>query len=245
MVEQPLRRNVRFQTLWIGSTIGFLGIEAADIGYPLAVLALTGSPAQAGLFAALQTLATLLAGLPAGQVADRFDRRRVLVLAEATRTTAAASVAAALALHHLTLVHLLAVAAVLGASTPFSGTARMLLVRAVVPSDQLTAALTQEQVRDGASQLIGPPLGGLLYGIRQLLPFLFSALAFAVSLVCALVVRVPARSGDRRGDDVVQSRHAGRRCCGRPVTSVLQCAARHVRVGRWTGVVCGIRGQSA
>jgi predicted MFS family arabinose efflux permease len=69
----------------------------------------------------------------------------------------------------------------------------MLLVRAVVPSEQLTAALTQEQVRNGASQLAGPPLGGFLYGVRQLLPFLFSAAAFAVSLVCALVVRVPAR----------------------------------------------------
>jgi MFS family permease len=193
MAEQPLRHNVRFQTLWIGSTIGFLGIEAADIGYPLAVLALTGSPAEAGLFGALQTLANLVAALPAGQVVDRFDRRRVLVLAEATRTTAAASVAVALALHHLTLVHLLAIAAVLGASGPFSGTARMLLVRAVVPNDQLTAALTQEQVRDGASQLAGPPLGGFLYGVRQSLPFLFSAVAFSVSLICALVVRVPTR----------------------------------------------------
>ncbi len=146
------------------------------------------------MFGALQTLATLLAGLPAGQVADRFDRRRVLVSAEAIRMLAAGSVAVALALHHLTLVHLLAVGAALGASAPFGGTARMLLVRAVVPSDQLTAALTQEQVRDGASQLAGPPLGGFLYGVRQLLPFLFSAVAFAVSLVCALVVRVPARA---------------------------------------------------
>ena len=150
MVEQPLRRNVRFQILWIGSTIGFLGIETADIAYPLAVLALTGSPAEAGLFGVLQTLATLLAGLPAGQVVDRFDRRRILVLAEAVRMLAAASVAMALAQHRLTLVHLLVVAAVLGASLPFGGTARLLLVRAVVPSEQLTAALTQEQVRDGS-----------------------------------------------------------------------------------------------
>jgi len=212
MAEQPLRRNVRFQTLWIGSTIGFLGIEVADIAYPLAVLALTGSPAEAGLFGGLQTLATLLAGLPAGHVVDRFDRRRVLVLAETARMLAAASVAVALAEHHLTLVHLLVVAAVLGASTPFGGTARMLLLRAVVPSDQLTAALAQEQVRDGASQLAGPPLGGFLYGVRQLLPFLFSAVAFAVSLVCALVVRVPPRpsvdQGTSRQSGILSGVHA-------------------------------------
>jgi MFS family permease len=193
VVVRPLRRNVRFQLLWIGSTVGFLGIEAADVGYPLAVLALTGSPAAAGLFGMVQTLATLLAGLPAGEITDRFDRRRVLIAAEATRALAAATVAFALATHHLTVPHLLGVAAVLGAAGPFGATARMLLVRSVVAPEQLSTALIQEQVRNGVSQLAGPPLGGLLYGLRQLLPFVFSAVAFAVSMLCALVVRVPAR----------------------------------------------------
>lgn len=188
----PLRRNLRFQVLWIGSVVGFLGVEAADIAYPLAILGLTGSPAQAGLFGAIQTLATVLVGLPAGQIVDRVDRRTVLVLAETTRAAAGASVAIALATHHLTLAHTLAVAAALGAAGPFSGTARMLLVRSVVPAEQLTAALTQEQVRNNATALVGPPLGGFLYGLRTLLPFLASAVTFTVSLACALVVRVPA-----------------------------------------------------
>jgi MFS family permease len=188
-----LRHNRRFQALWIGSAVGFLGIEAADVGYPLTVLALTGSPATAGLFGVVQLLATLLAGLPAGAVADRYDRRHVLLVAEGIRAVSAATVAVALAGGWLTVPHLLAVAAVLGAVGPFSGTARMLLVRAVVPAEQLTAALTTEQVRDGLSQLIGPPLGGLLYGLRQLLPFAMSAVAFAVSWLAALVVRVPVR----------------------------------------------------
>lgn len=193
VVHRPLRRNARFQLLWIGSSVSFLGIEAADVGYPLAVLALTGSPATAGLFGMIQTLATLLAGLPAGEINDRFDRRRVLIAAESARALAAATVAFALAAHHLTVPHLFGVAAVLGAAAPFSGAARMLLVRTVVPAEQLTTALTQEQVRNGISQLVGPPLGGLLYGVRQLLPFVFSAVAFTVSMLCALVVRVPAR----------------------------------------------------
>jgi MFS family permease len=196
---KALRHNRRFQALWIGSAVGFLGIEAADVGYPLAVLALTGSPATAGLFGVVQLVATLLAGLPAGAVADRYDRRRVLLVGEGVRAVSAASVAVALAASHLTVPHLLAVAAVLGAVGPFSGTARMLLVRAVVPAEHLTAALTTEQLRDGLSQLIGPPLGGLLYGLRQLLPFAASAIAFAVSWLAALVVRVPPRDEPATG----------------------------------------------
>jgi MFS family permease len=196
---KALRHNRRFQALWIGSAVGFLGIEAADVGYPLAVLALTGSPATAGLFGVVQLVATLLAGLPAGAVADRYDRRRVLLVGEGVRAVSAASVAVALAASHLTVPHLLAVAAVLGAAGPFSGTARMLLVRAVVPAEHLTAALTTEQIRDGLSQLIGPPLGGLLYGLRQLLPFAASAIAFAVSWLATLVVRVPPRDEPATG----------------------------------------------
>lgn len=189
----PLGRNWRFQLLWIGSTVGFLGIEAADVGYPLAILALTGSPALAGLFGLVQALTHVLLVLPAGHVADRLDRRRILLCAESGRALAAASVAALLIIGHLTLGHLLVVAAILGAGSAFGGPARMLVVRAVVPPAQLTAALTQEQVREGTVVLLGPPLGGLLYAVRQALPFLLSAVAFGVSFLCALVVRLPPR----------------------------------------------------
>ncbi|MFJ6215327.1 MFS transporter [Streptomyces sp. NPDC092296] len=185
----PLRRNWRFQLLWAGSASALLGLEAADVAYPLTVLALTGSPAQAGLFGLVQGAAMLLAGLPAGDVADRFDRRRILIAAESLRALASAGVAVALLLGRLTLPHLLLVAFVLGAAQPFGGTARMLLVRAVVPPEQLTAALTQDEVRAGVAQLAGPPLGGGLYGLGRALPFCFTSVAFAVSLLCALVVR--------------------------------------------------------
>jgi MFS family permease len=178
--------------LWIGSTIGFLGMEAADIGYPLAVLALTGSPALAGLLGVVQTLALLVLVGPAGVLLDRYDRRRILLAAEAGR----AIVAVAFALHRLTFVHLLGVAVALGAGAAFGAPARMLVVRAVVPADRLTAALTQEEVRNGTAALVGPPLGGALYGLAPALPFLFSAVALAASWACVLLVRIP-RGGRR------------------------------------------------
>jgi MFS family permease len=187
----PLRRNRNFQLLWTGSIVGRLGIEVADIGYPLAILALTGSPGLAGLFGFAQTLAGVLAALPAGDLVDRTDRRRVMLAAEGTRAVAAGSVAVALALHHLTIGHLVAVAVLLGAAGAFGAPARMLLVRAAVPDRQLTAALTREQVRDNVAALGGPPLGGILYGVRQALPFAFSTVTFALSLVSALLIRLP------------------------------------------------------
>jgi predicted MFS family arabinose efflux permease len=89
----------------------------------------------------------------------------------------------------LTLTQLLLVAVALGVAQPLGGTARMLLIRAVVHPEQLTAALTQDELRVGLSELAGPPFGGLLYGLGHALPFLFSGVGILISLLCALFVR--------------------------------------------------------
>lgn len=191
--EVPLRRNRNFQLLWSGSAFAFLGREITDLVYPLVVLAVTGSPAWAGAFGATQMFLSLLAGLPAGKLADTYDRRLLLVIMETVRAAATTSVLIAVLLDTVTLPHLLAVAAVVGAVQPLGGSARMLLVRAVVPPKQLTAALTQEEVRSHAAALGGPSLGGLLYATATVLPFAVTAVSFVVSLGCAMFVRPPAR----------------------------------------------------
>jgi len=205
----PLRRNWRFQTLWAGSTTALTGVSAADVAYPLVILSMTGSPALAGLFGLLEAAAMLVSGLPAGQLVDRHDHRRVLIAAEGVRAATTGTVALLFATHRLPLAVLLAAAVLLGAAQPFGGTARMLLVRSVVAPEQLTAALTQDEVRGGIAGLVGPSLGGMLYGLGRALPFLFSALSFTVSLLCAIVVRpdtpptVPGSgSGSGSGDAV-------------------------------------------
>jgi MFS family permease len=190
----PLRRNRNFQLLWTGSAFAFLGKEMTDLVYPLVVLAVTGSPAWAGAFGGVQLFVSLLVGLPAGVLADLHDRRLLLIVMETVRALATASMAVAVVRDAVTLPHLLAVAVAVGAVQPLGGTARMLLVRAVVPPQQLTAALTQEEVRSHSAALAGPPLGGLLYGVAALLPFVATAVSFVVSLVCAVFVR-PKRTG--------------------------------------------------
>ncbi|MER7008493.1 MFS transporter [Dactylosporangium sp. NPDC000555] len=199
-VPTPLWRNWRFQLLWIGSSTATLGVEIADVAYPLLILALTGSAVLAGLFGFLQFAAMCLLGLPVGVLIDRLDRRRVLLAAEAGRALLVGSVAVAAAVHHLTVAHMLVTAVLLGIGTTFGGPVRMLMIRAVVPRQQLTAALTQDEVREGATSLSGPPLGGLLYGLSRTLPFLCCALSFAVSFVCALLVRPPREPAGADGE---------------------------------------------
>ena len=100
---RPLWRNWPFQTLWIGTSSSTLGVSVADIAYPLTILAITRSPALAGLFAAVQGLGMLLAGLPAGVLADRYHGRTIVILAEAGRAAVTAVVAVALVTGWLSL----------------------------------------------------------------------------------------------------------------------------------------------
>ncbi|MFJ2137091.1 MFS transporter [Streptomyces sp. NPDC087228] len=188
----PLRRNRGFQLLWTGSAFSTLGLETADMAFPLLVLAVTRSPAAAGIAGAVQMTTALVLGLPAGELADRFDRRALLLVVESLRAVAIGSIVLAQVTHHLVLVHLLAVALVMGAMRPLSATARMLLLRSVVPPEQLTAALTREEVRISGASLAGPPLGGMLFALGRVVPFLVTTLTFLVSISCVSLMRPQA-----------------------------------------------------
>jgi MFS family permease len=203
----PLRRNLRFQTFWTASASSTLGQAVGDVAYPLAIVTMTGSPGKAALFSALLVAGMLVAGLPAGSLADRYDTQRLALAACAVRTVVAVVVAVALAGDWLTLPLLLASAIILGAGQALAGAANMLLLRSIVPGEQLTSALTQDEVRINGASLAGPSLAGVLYGVGHVAPFAFTAGAFFVALVATALLpvlpvgqlRIRAHSGRPKG----------------------------------------------
>lgn len=189
----PLRRNWRFQALWCGGAMANLGVEAVQIAFPLLILSITRSPGLAGLFGFVEVATTVLLTLPAGVLVDRWDRRHILLATEGIRALAIGAIAAAVAFSYLAIGYLIGAAVVLGAATALGAPARMLITRAVVPAEQLTPALSQEEARAGAAALAGPPVGGALFALARGFPFAAAALGFVVSFGCVLV----AAPGDR------------------------------------------------
>jgi len=185
----PLRRNRDFLLLWTGQVVSTVGTRASSVAFPLLVLALTGSPSQAGLVGFAQTLPFPLLFLVAGVVVDRVDRKRLLLVADGARAVAFASLVAALALDRVVLAHILAVAFVEGAFFVFFRLAESAALPQVVPKEQLPAAVAQNQARDQGAELAGAPLGGLLFGFDRLFPFLFDAVSYAIGFVSLLFVR--------------------------------------------------------
>ena len=188
-VTTSLWRNRDFTLLWSGQLVSTLGTRITLLAFPLLVLAETDSPAKAGLVGFAQTLPYLLCYLPAGALVDSWNRKRVMLAADAGRAVALGSIAVALALDVLTLGQLVVVAFIEGALFVFFQLAEAAALPHVVPAAQLPAALAQNEARLQAAELAGQPLGGLLFGIGRLVPFAVDAVSYLVSFVTLIFVR--------------------------------------------------------
>ncbi len=198
----PLRRNWRFQALWGGSAASMLGARMADTAYPLLLLSMTGSSTTAGAFGAVQIASSFVFSIHGGSIADRHDRRKVLMIADGIRCLVTSSIPVALWLHCLTVVQTMTVAVAIGAATAYTGPTRLLAVRSVVPKAQLRQALAQDEARANGSSLLGPPIAGFLFGLGRQAPFIGTAFGSLIAFLAACVVKFEsgsAEAGGRRG----------------------------------------------
>lgn len=187
----PLRRNFRFQMLWIGAATSGFGSTLTWLAFPLLILAITGSPATAGLVSAIRITVDLLMSLPAGVWVDRWDRRRILIIAEAARFGSYAALTLLIFAEQVALWHIAVVAVINGTADAFFGPARATAIRSVVPPSQLPSAYAQEEARSHAASLAGPPIGGFLFAVGRVVPFAVDALTYLISLVCVILAKVP------------------------------------------------------
>jgi len=188
----PAARNAALRTVYAGSFTAFVGLSITEIVFPLLVLGFTGKPMLAGLFGAIQFTAMVLAAVPAGNFADRHDRRRVLIAGETLRAGLATVLAVSLAAGHVWLIEIYLAAAILGACQPLSSV-RTLALRAIAPAEKLTKALSVQQGVSAVAQLVGPGIGTALYAVNRSLPFAAIAAGLAVSALCAVFVRFDGR----------------------------------------------------
>src|SRR5262249_10751132 len=187
----PLWRNRDYRLLWSGQAVSSVGSEASQLVLPLLILSLTQSPAQAGFAGALRALAYLLLGLPAGALVDRWDRKRTMILCDAGRALALGSIPLALALGRLTVVQLYLISLLEGALFVFFTLAESAALPRVVAKGQLPAATAQSEVTGGVVTLVGPSLGGALFGVTRALPFLVDAISYAASVLSLAWIRLP------------------------------------------------------
>jgi MFS family permease len=195
-VDVPLRRNRDYMLVWAGQGMSELGSQVSTVAYPLLVLALTRSPAKAGVVGLAATLPLPLLALPAGLLADHLDRKRLMLVCDSLRAAALAALTIAVFSGGVAYGVVAVVAFVDGALLTVSFVTERGVLRRLVAPGQLSAAVAQNETAFYASSIVGPPLGGLLFTISRALPFLADAVSYAFSATATALTR--ARFGPER-----------------------------------------------
>jgi uncharacterized protein YbdZ (MbtH family)/MFS family permease len=196
--KASLSRNRNFTLLWASMLSSEFGFSAAAIAIPLLVLTLNGSAAAAGLVLGTVATAQLAAGLPAGALADRWNRKYIMLACEAAQAIAGASVVAAIVLHVLSIPQLVAVAAVIGVSAALFEPAEDASLPNIVPDEQVSKAVALNAARTSLAQLAGTGAGGFLYAVGRVVPFAVDMVSHAVAFCALSFVRLPPREVQRQ-----------------------------------------------
>jgi hypothetical protein len=191
MSRVPLRRNRDFVLLQLGQLLSTGGSESTTIAYPLLVLALTHSPAQAGLVTFARLAPFALFGLLAGVAADRWNRKRLMIAADGVRALAVGALAMLILSGQAAVWAILVAAFAEGTGSALFNTAQAGALRAVVPARQLPDAVGVQEARRASVRLGGPPLGGALFGLGRSVPFLVDAVSYVCSTLSLLAMRTP------------------------------------------------------
>jgi len=197
MQRRALWRNRDFVLLWSGQAVSVLGTQVSTLALPLLVLALTGSPAQAGLVAASQTLPYVLFSLPAGALIDRWNRKMVMIGCDVARFLALGSLPLAAVLARVTVIQLYVVAAVAGTAYVFFSVAEVSSLARVVTPAQLPQATAANATVGSAATLLGPGLGGLIMSLARsilvgaVLAYLVDSASYLVSAISLKLMRTP------------------------------------------------------
>lgn len=210
-----LLANTDFVRVWLGQVASQFGNGVSLVATPLLVLALTDSPAQAGLVAAMRSAPYIVLGLPAGALVDRWNRRIVLICCDIARGLAMGSVPLAWMLGLLGFWQLLVVGLVQGIAVSFSNIAQTAALPRLVRREQIAAAQSLNTASNGIAALMGPGIGGLIVGLGgtteegAIIAYLVDATTYLLSMTMLASVRRPFQSARPSGsrhmrDEIVE-----------------------------------------
>jgi DHA3 family tetracycline resistance protein-like MFS transporter len=184
-----------------GMSVSLLGDGLFLVALAWQVYALSNAPTALASVGIAMTIPTIVCLLLGGAVSDRYDRRMVMLCADAVRALGLATLAFLSVSGALALWELMAVAVVYGAATAFFDPASDALVPQLLPSETLAQANSLDQlIRPLALRLAGPAVGGAVIGaIGVGWSFGLDAASFVVSAVTLLAMSPVRRAADAAG----------------------------------------------
>ena len=179
-----------------GRTFSSLALQMQAVALGWQLYAMTGRVFSLGLLGLAQFLPVVCLVFVAGHVVDRGDRRRIAAICQAISATIAATLAVLSARHALTAPIIYVLVTALGASRAFEGPSLQALLPSLVPAPLFPRAAALMASVFQSATILGPSLGGLLYGLGPDFAYGTCACAFFCASMATFRIppaRVPAR----------------------------------------------------
>jgi MFS family permease len=155
-----------FVALWLGQTVSSVGSQMSLVAIPLlAALVLHAGPIEMAVLGALETAPFVIVSLPAGVIADRRDRRRLLIACDVWRAVAMGSIPIVFLLGFGSFAWLCLTAVVVGSLSALFTVAQQAYVPDVVAVDQLVMANQRLEISESGARVAGPGLAGAVFQI--------------------------------------------------------------------------------
>ena len=179
-----------FRLYYIGQGISLVGTWMQMVAQAWLVLVLTGSATKVGLVVAVQTLPVLLVGPYGGLVADRADKRRLLVVLQLVMGGLALALAIPTLLGTVQLWHVFVLAALLGTTDSFEKPTRQAFIVEIVGPEAVRNAVSLNSVMVNGARILGPAAAGILIAAGGIgLCFLLNAISYLPVAVLLLLMR--------------------------------------------------------
>src|SRR3954470_12317265 len=188
MLPAVLRRERQFRLLFAGQALSVIGDRMTAVVLPFAVLSIGGSTTDVGLVAASGFVPFIFLGLIGGVIADRAERRRILITSDVVRLATQTAAGLLLVSGHAQVWHLAVLTAIFGTADAFFSPAFTgLLPLTIAEPHHLQPANALRGMSFSTGSIVGPALGGVFVAaIGEGGALLVDAGTFAVSVACLL-----------------------------------------------------------
>ena len=176
-----LRSQRSFLRFWLSTAGTSFGFQMMSVAVGWQIYGITGRAFDLGLVGFVQFIPSLLLALPAGHAADRYPRRRLVVVSQSAVFVAIAALAALTYATPIGETTILALLFVIGVASAVEGPAQSAMLPALVPQALLPRAMALSSSGWQAASIVGPALGGLLYVAGPVAVYVVAAALYGVS----------------------------------------------------------------
>ena len=197
----PTRLGTNFRWLFASAVVNNIGDGVVIAAGPLLVASQTRDPFLVSLALLFEYLPVFLFGIIGGVIADRVDRKRMVVIANICRALVLAMLVATIVTHNVNIAAVLAALFLLGTAETFADSASSTILPGIVAREHLGTANARMQIPFVLlNQLVLPPVGAFLFVIGMALPFATDAAAYALGAL--LITRIATTPLERSTEAV-------------------------------------------